>query len=349
MIKRLELRNFRCYQHLDLSLKHFNIVVGESGSGKTALLEAIFLLGGANPEIYLRLRNWRGFSRAFNLSGTREQYQSIFRDLFYNFDQDSGAILNFEDDVSGSRKLEISYSDSPKFGLDLEGPEPHAFTLSPIQFKWIVDGRVHNTSLSFNAGKLTIDGAAPVAPLAYYNSVNVSTFEASSAFSALSRQFRVVHLIETIARVYPQVKDISLELIAGDPALCVAIAGLAERIPLGDLSGGIAKFVSIALSILINPKGTVIVDEFEAGLYYRDIASVWKSLVELATLQQVQLIVSTHSYEFLQAAAPVLASEAIAKESQLLRVEIDDNGKHVIRKITASAFEAATSQDLEVR
>jgi len=109
MIDRLELRNFRCFKQLDISLKKFNIVVGESGSGKTALMEAMFLLGGGSPEIYFRLRNWRGFSRTVGLSGTRESYQSLFRDLFYNFDQNSGAILRSQDSNAGSRKLDISY------------------------------------------------------------------------------------------------------------------------------------------------------------------------------------------------------------------------------------------------
>jgi len=138
-------------------------------------------------------------------------------------------------------------------------------------------------------------------------------------------------------------------LIAGDPTLCATTYGLSQRIPLGDLSGGIAKFVTVALAILMNPHGTVIVDEFESSLYYRNITSVWNALVQLAIQEHVQLIVTTHSYEFLQAAAPVLAAEGIAKNSQLLRAELGEDGKHFIRPIPATALSAATSQDFEVR
>jgi ABC-type lipoprotein export system ATPase subunit len=348
MIKRLELKNFRCFKQLDLSLRQFNVVVGESGSGKTALLESMFLLGGGSPEIYFRIRNWRGFTRALNLSGTRENYQSIFRDLFYNFDQDGGAVLSFQDNLRGSRSLEISYSDSPSYGLDLEAPEPHAFALSPVNFKWIVEGNVHNTSLSFKEGKVTFDGTAPVAPLSYYNPVNVNAFENSSAFSALSKKFKASSLAAAVSRIYPEVKEITLELIGGDPALCVATE-LSERLPIGDMSGGIAKFVTIALGIFANHKGTVIIDEIESGFYYRNMPSVWAALVQLCRDEEVQLVVSTHSYEFLKAAAPVLVSDGIAKESQLLRAEINDEGQHVIRRIQAQALEAATSRDFEVR
>jgi hypothetical protein len=230
-------------------------------------LEALFLLGGGSPEIYFRLRNWRGFSRTLNLTGTRESYQSLFRDLFYNFDQNSGAILRSQDSSAGSRQLEIAYGDLKEYGLDLQGPEPHAFTLSPLNFKWVIEGRVHNTSIFFKEGRFTIEGSAPVAALVYYNSVNATAFESSSAFSSLSRRFRSTSLVEVIAAVYPQVKDVTLELIGGDPTLCVSTE-LEERLPIGDLSGGVTKFVSIALGILANPGGAVIaerVNDFETG------------------------------------------------------------------------------------
>lgn len=348
MINRLELFNFRCFKQLDLSLKKFNIVVGESGSGKTALMEALFLLGGGSPEIYFRLRNWRGFSRNLNLSGTRESYQSLFRDLFYNFDENAGAILESQDSNAGSRKLEIAYGDSKQYGLDLQGPEPHAFTISPLNFKWIIQGIVHATSIFFREGRFAIEGSAPVAPMAYYNAINTTSFETSSAFSALSRKYRSTSLVEVIAAIYPQVKDVTLELIGGDPTLCVATT-LDERLPIGDLSGGVTKFVSIALGILANPNGTVIVDEIESGFYYKDMPAVWAALIKLCNEEKVQLVVSTHSSEFLKAAAPVLAGEDIAKDSQLLRSETTVAGDRLIKKIPARSFESATSLDFELR
>jgi len=348
MINRLELRNFRCFQHLDLSLKRFNILVGESGSGKTAFMESLFILGGGSPEIYFRIRNWRGYSRNVTFTGTRDQYQSLFRDLFYRFNQEEGVVLRSVDDRYGSRQLDIAYGEIEDYGLDLEGPSPHAFKISPINFKWIIDGVVHNTSASIKEGKFSFSGAAPVAPVSYYNSVNLSVFENVSAFSSLSKHYRADSLVEAIAAIYPQVKGITLELVSGDAVLCADV-GLNEKVPIGELSGGISKFATYALGILANPRGVVLIDEIEDGVYYKNMPDVWRSLVAMALREEVQLIVSTHSYEFLQSAAPILAREEIAKESQLLRAEIDKDGNSVIRKIAAPALEAATSRDFEVR
>jgi hypothetical protein len=77
--------------------------------------------------------------------------------------------------------------------------------------------------------------------------------------------------------------------------------------------------------------------------------AVWSALVKLCLEEKVQLVVSTHSYEFLKAAAPILATEGIAKDSQLMRSEVNADGERVIKRIPAQAFDSATSHDFEVR
>jgi len=91
------------------------------------------------------------------------------------------------------------------------------------------------------------------------------------------------------------------------------------------------------------------VDEIESGFYYKDMPGVWTALVKLCISEKVQLVVSTHSYEFLKASASVLAEETVAKDSQLMRSEFDAKGERVIKKIPAHSFESATSLDFEVR
>src|SRR5450755_3816614 len=97
MLTSIDVKNFRCFKHLEQGgLKRFNFIVGDGGSGKTALLEALFLAGGGSPEIYFRLRSWRGFGE-FRLQGSRESFESLFRDLFFEFDQKSGVLIRLKD------------------------------------------------------------------------------------------------------------------------------------------------------------------------------------------------------------------------------------------------------------
>jgi predicted ATPase len=55
MAKTIDIKNFRAFSNVTLpDCRRVNIVVGENGSGKTALLEALFLTVGGNPEVALR-------------------------------------------------------------------------------------------------------------------------------------------------------------------------------------------------------------------------------------------------------------------------------------------------------
>lgn len=47
-IEKLELNNFRCFEHINFELHpRMNVMVGINGTGKTALLEAIRIFIGA--------------------------------------------------------------------------------------------------------------------------------------------------------------------------------------------------------------------------------------------------------------------------------------------------------------
>jgi hypothetical protein len=268
--------------------------------------------------------------------------------MFYGFDQSHGASIQSYDSISGSRQVEIAYKGKDEYSLDLSLADNHAFLIQPMLFKWTVGGTVHDSQLEFKDGKFVVVGSAPVAPLVYFNPINTSAQLNTSAFSKLNRQFRSAGLVKAISNIFPQVKELSLEMVAGETVLHVA-TNLSERLPLGDLSGGINKFVGIALGILANPGGTVIVDEIEGGFYYKNMQEIWEALLKLCIEENVQLIVSTHSYEFLKAAAKVFENEAYAKQFQFMRLEKASDGEHCVRKIASSAFESAIELELEVR
>lgn len=352
MINSFEITNFRCFEHLpSVALNRLNVIVGDSGSGKTSLIEALFLSGGASPEIYLRLRAWRGFGPLVSLTGTKESYEGIFRDMFYNFRQELGAKISCPDTSGGARNVEIKYEKKTEYDLPLQGIGENAFLIDPIVFEWDVAGKIYRSSLEIKEGRLVVTGTAPVSPLVIISpAVKETSTQNASAFSALNKKFRSNLLTEAVGKLFPEVKDITTEVVAGEPVLHVN-SGLTERLPMADISGGISKFVSIALAILTNPGGTVLVDEIESGFYHLKLPKIWRSLVELASMKDVQcqLIVTTHSYEFLTAVSKSLGDEAIASETLLLRLEKSEEGQHSVKRIKATAFQSAIESGLEVR
>lgn len=75
------------------------------------------------------------------------------------------------------------------------------------------------------------------------------------------------------------------------------------------LSGGITKYLWILTAIASNPGGVILIDEIESGLYYKSHRIILSSLLEFAKDKDVQLFVTTHSGEMLEAVADVMESE----------------------------------------
>jgi AAA15 family ATPase/GTPase len=347
MIDSVEIRGFKCFENLKITpLKRLNVIVGESASGKTSFLEALFLLAGANPEIYFRMRSWRGFSPQVQIN-SKVVYESIFRDLFHEFDQTKTTYLSCVDNKKGRRSLEIYYKSQDSFSLPFDDLEVNAFQIDPIIFKWQVGKAIYESTLELKDNSFKFRGSAPVAPVAYFNPLNSAGQQNATSFSSLSRQYKAHRLLSAIKGLFPSVEDVNLEIMGGETTLHVS-TGLSQRLPIADLSGGINKFVSIALGIMANPGGAVIVDEIENGFYYKNLSDVWNSLVKLSEDDGVQLIVTTHSYEFLKAIAPSLESKEMSKQFQLMRLEKGDVQPE-IKIFSGSLYHDAIVSDFEVR
>jgi hypothetical protein len=102
-----KIRNFRCFQDLELgNLALVNLIAGTNNVGKTALLEAIFLHGGAyNPGLTLKVNAFRGIETiALSPGAWLEHPLSSF---FNQFDASKTIELMGEDTVLGHRKLRL--------------------------------------------------------------------------------------------------------------------------------------------------------------------------------------------------------------------------------------------------
>jgi AAA domain, putative AbiEii toxin, Type IV TA system/AAA ATPase domain len=352
MISSLEMRNFRCFENVKTSLKRFTFIVGRSGTGKTALLEALFLAGGGNPEIYFRLRRWRGFGENVELSGTRASYESVFRDLFYNFNQHAGIYIRTDDPDRGYRKLEISYEGSATLDLPLRATSTESedsFTVTPITFKWDTPKGVKSSRVEVAENRFRMSGTQEVSPMVFVSPQTQNPRQNAIKYSDLSRQNEAGRVLEALQGVFPNVEGMSLEFSAGEPMLYVSVAGIPEKLPLVVLSGGMNKYLSIILAILTVPGGAVIVDEMENGFYYENLPLILKTLVTLCRETKTQLIATTHSYEFLEALAEVM-DDKLEEQSALLRLEQEQPMQAPnIRFIPGNSYRSAIASSFEVR
>lgn len=231
MIDTLEIKNFRCYDHL--SLKGFgaiNVIVGGSGSGKTALLESIFLGQGGSPEICLRLRQWRGLGDVVTFATSREGFQSLWKDLFYDFDENSIIELAMTGSPENTRGLTIRFDKTKSFPIPLNKDATSQSTIAPTADSSVIipivfthknaDGDEMPLSPSFGKGTLSIGGLAFPSKIAFYSSSFATVIPPSEPaihFSELNKHKKANKLRRLMSRVFPDIKDISVE---ANPVQC---------------------------------------------------------------------------------------------------------------------------------
>lgn len=348
MIRSIEIRNFRCYEHLLLSdVARINLVVGDNGSGKTSLLEAIFLALGASPEIAVRMRQQRGLEGSFG--GTAGQIEeALWGDFFYEYDMSRAILVEVSGDGPENRTLQISRgSSSSLFAVENGGVVESGIT-APLVFQWTDASKVSRSVMPI----VTKDGfqlpttGEDLPDFYYIGTAGVSASENAARFSSLSKRGLHRRFVDTFIREYDWLEDINLELHATAPVLFGTLRGSHRKVPMPNISSGINRIMAILLCMAANPRSIVLVDEIETGVYYSHLPALWRAVRYFAQEYQCQIITSTHSKECIDA----LIEEAGKDTDDLAvwRTERNEEG-HEVRQLTGEDAHLIFELDEEIR
>lgn len=357
MLRSISIKNFRAFKGVDIDdCRRINILVGENASGKTALLEALFLAAGASPELALRTRAWRGVESE-RVSGPIDDInRALFADLFHKFQTKNSAVISFKGDTrSENRTVTVRFH--PQGAQRLVPPsrrepsrKPHLVPeKSPVEFEWKIEGRIVFTAeAEFREGRLSFPSAPEwIIKAVFFASNRIGpSIEVANRFSLLSRTFRDEAFIKKFNDLYPSIMDLSVEVHTAGPMLFAKVDDLPEKIPLSLASGGMNKLATILLSMPSFPRGVVLIDEIENGLYYKQLPMVWEAIIEFAREYDCQIFASTHSQECLKA----LASFAEKSPDELSIIHtFKRDGEAKVLCYGGDKFADAIAEDIEIR
>ena len=141
------------------------------------------------------------------------------------------------------------------------------------------------------------------------------------------------------------IQDINTIFINGVVQLYVKKEG--TMIPLKLAGDGLKSLLFIISAIMCNPKAIILVDEIETGYHYTMYEKLWGAIAEAATINDCQVIATTHSYECIQGAITALSEEQ-REEFTYIRVG-KSNGQERAYVYTDELLETAILSDMEVR
>jgi hypothetical protein len=322
MIESVKIENFRCFSELEVhGLKPINIIVGENASGKTVFLESLYLAMSGMPADAFQLREWRQLT----LPAQRDSIE-IWDDLFHQYDSSRPITISLQ----GSQTLQIRRGPG---GIEFHwkpGNEEIVSTLENQQEHSWLAAAYHTASQVESLGPHSLNNPQWLA----------------ARFSSLDKEGETRPVLSALQSEFPFLKDLSLALDGGNPAVFASLEGSKRKLPAALVSDGFNKLLGILLSIASASKGTLLIDQIEDGFYFKKLPSIWKIIHQFALEKGTQIFATTHSQECLSALLPVL--EAHEDDFALLRASRSE-GVSKLTVIDGKGFSSMLSQEFEVR
>lgn len=348
MITSLDIRGFRCFEHLRVpGLTRVNLLVGKNNSGKTTVLEAVELLH-LGPRALARGPIRRREEILPDPSAPADVPAEIdAAHLFYGHECRVGAEFSIEDaSPHGHLVCAVVRDEDPDqvpgdWGRSLRVlhgvMQPTLVRLSPA------GGIDDNWRRVAFAMRDTLPDLQFVAP-------------GNADIQVLARLWEDVALTPAEALVYDALHVVAAELdrIAflgstrrGGTNVFVKLVSTDRRLPLGNLGAGVQCLLDLALHLLASRGGVLLVDEIDTGLHYSVMKKMWRLLIETAQRLDVQVFATTHSEDCVRALAEAVEQDdAPADEVSLHRI---DPGEIETMRYSAADLSIATQRHIEVR
>ena len=355
MLDQFYAKNFKCFNQIEVkSCRRANLITGKNNVGKTSLLEAIFLHEGAhNAGLVFSVEKFRGIT-AFN-------NKDFVSDIFTKFKCNEEIILEAKYKDGKNLLVKIRQEESSQarpFDASLAELQGTSIVSPLVVFEGIENNEVKSKSQVFlgvdpKTGQLasfakahptmlrpTVIFASTGLSKIEKNKVNVERFTAQIALKRKDKILNSLKLVDDNLRDVASGKSGPEDVIIGD-------IGYPKMMPVSLMGEGIEKYLYLVLSLLAAENGIVLIDEIENGFHYSIHSNIWRNLVLLAREYNVQIIATTHSREFIEAAHRSYSKD---KEYDFILHRIDIAGeRHEDVVYEKGTLEASLDENMEIR
>lgn len=274
-------------------LNKINIFAGFNNSGKTSLLEAVYYLSKQNDIVafleVIKLKNklkslnpvWLnevfGSSEIINIEGVFNNIQTSI--IFNKFEAKN---IDKKDDYIASYSLEAVVNDRKLDNII------HTFEYEPIKRK---NEKVEHLCNSIFKS-----------PYFYNLNEIVETYNKTTQYKTKEGKTAINLVIDFVRRIDDSINDIRLNYIDDIERFIVDSNRFSDKnLEITNYGEGLQRIFELALSFAYSRNGIVCIDEFETAIHTSLLIEFTKFIQELAEEFNVQVFLTSHSKESIDA------------------------------------------------
>jgi AAA15 family ATPase/GTPase len=362
LFESININNFRGIESLEVSnIKQVNLITGKNNCGKTSILEAIFLLTGmSNPQLAVTIHAFR------DLVLTDDD---DFNYLFKNLDFSKSPLIRGKI-ATQNRTLEITaiYPKSSKeivkqISEKRELSKEELISNASISTEYRIN-RIEGLTFNFNINKnkkfqtkIKLKQGEIKLYRGYQEKLSSSFINPGTIMNGIDRKLDAILVRKDLGTIINALKEIEPNLTdirIGARGTVYVDIGIEKLVPLNIMGDGIRRILAILAAISERKNGVLLIDEIENGLHYSTLSILWKAILKAALDNHVQLFITTHSYECIEAMieicykkyqSPTLNKDFIS----LFRIDRNSKGQHRAFQYEADTLQAGIEKDFEIR
>lgn len=287
----LEITSYNKFSSFKLDeFKRINIFAGKNNSGKTTILEAIYLLCNQND-----------LSGYFDISKIRRKNNDVYADyLFESMDEDIDLKANFnnvilETKIRKYNDVEVDKSDAYLASYQAKGK------IDDVEKKMIIhtyekgnpnvkyEMIQHLCKSYFSSPYYTSSDDI----MALYNNAIETKYDGKTSMGLI---------LEFIQKIDPTINNIEPKIKNDVPIFLVDSSKFPEKtVELSRYGDGLVRIFEIALCFASCKNGVLLIDELETAIHYSMLLKYTRFIQEMAEYFNVQLFITTHSKECIDA------------------------------------------------
>jgi predicted ATP-dependent endonuclease of OLD family len=347
MIESLEVDGFRGLRRLKVEgFGRVNLIIGRNNSGKTALMEAVAVAEGIDDTAYVLA----------TLQGLRLPNESMHKlnrfwlPFFSNGKIDEGFVMNARTLNGEDRSVSVRKGEAPHDLAVRSRPRTLLSDLWAIEMRITVGKHERNVRITANSEKINFPEQVSASGKYWYwigPHKNLGPSEVQ-CFSDIKQIGRESLLLDVLKQVDSRIS--SIELLAPNGAQAEIFVRLAPDAPLfniGLMGDGFQRCFELSVAAVGADVQVIFIDEFENGLHFSVFEPVWRWLASTAATRNLQVFVTTHSEECVQAACRAFTD---ANDDGLRVIRLDRREEETVATVyDRSLVEAATRMGVEIR